>query len=151
MLRLLLIAVAILICGQDESAEARCRVRKCQTMTACSSVCPTAVTASTEMSKAVQVTKTECDGATCKLVTRTVTKSTAQARAERLAQLDPGAGLSAGHHAAIGPINAWEGLGYGSSPGEATTRCCMWGQRSPKDIGTAPGPRGGWYAVVIYH
>lgn len=84
-------------------------------------------------------------------VTRTVTHATVQARAERLAKLDPGNCMHDGHHAAIGKINAWEGFGYGPSPADATRRCCMWGLRKPMYIGTAPGPRGGWYAVVIYH
>lgn len=43
-----------------------------------------------------------------------------------------------------------EGIGYSPvSPDDAIRRCCFWGQRRPKEIATARGPRG-WYAVVRY-
>ena len=100
-------------------------------------------------SREVSTTVTECDGVTCRQKTVTVQRSTAQDRAQRLAALDPGSGLQQGHHAALGPVSGYEGLGYGSSPQEATQRCCFWGQRSPREIGTAQGSHG-WYAVVLY-
>lgn len=44
----------------------------------------------------------------------------------------------------------YEGIGFSTtSPDDAVRRCCYWGQRRPKEIATARGPRG-WYAVVRY-
>jgi hypothetical protein len=44
----------------------------------------------------------------------------------------------------------YEGIGFSTtSPDDAIRRSCYWGQRRPKEIATARGPRG-WYAVVRY-
>ena len=158
MFRLLLVVVAVVavFCGLGESAQARGRARKCwPVQTLCvqppvSTARTAGVSESSASSRSIEITRTECDGVTCRQVTRSVTRSTAQTRAEKLAQLDPRSGLHPGHHAQLGPVSGYEGLGYGSSPDDATRRCCFWGQRSPREIGTAPGPSGGWYAVVLY-
>jgi hypothetical protein len=51
----------------------------------------------------------------------------------------------------FGGNSGYEGVGYSSSSSEAAIRnCCYWGQRKPRDIGVARGPRG-WFACVRYH
>jgi hypothetical protein len=86
----------------------------------------------------------ECDGTTCRLRTVTVQRSTseAQRRAEQLAQRE-----QLGHFWAV---SSPEGIGMGFSPDQAKAACCYWGQRTPRDIGTAQGASGRWYAVVHY-
>jgi len=45
---------------------------------------------------------------------------------------------------------SYEGIGFSTtSADDAIRRCCFWGQRRPREIATARGPRG-WYAVVRY-
>jgi hypothetical protein len=46
----------------------------------------------------------------------------------------------------------FEGIGFSSvSPDDACRRCCFWGQRRVREIGTAWCPvRRGWVAVVRY-
>ena len=157
MLRLFLMAaVVILVCGPEGSVEARCRVRKCRPVQLlCQMPVPAPVVvfqppASTAKSHTKQITETVCDGVTCRQVTKTTTVDTAQARAVRLAQLDPSS-MNVWTHDMIGRLNAWEGLGCGISPDDATRRSCMWGQRVAREIGTAQGRSGRWYAVVLYH
>ena len=100
-------------------------------------------------SRIVTSSRVVCDGVTCRQRSVTVTRSVAQSRAEALALLDPGSGLHHGHHTQLGPVSGFEGLGYGSTPEEATRRCCFYGQRAIREVGTAQGPRG-WYAVILY-
>jgi hypothetical protein len=51
----------------------------------------------------------------------------------------------------FGGNRGYEGVGYSSSSSEAAIRnCCYWGQRKPREIGVARGPRG-WFACVRYH
>lgn len=154
LLRIPLALLVILTIANAEPVEARGRVKCPAVRTLClPPLAPTFSTvskcASVEKSRSVQITKTECDGVTCKQVTRSVTRSTAQTRAEKLAQIDPGTGLQAGHHAQLGPVGGYEGLGFGPTPEAATQRSCFWGQRPVREIGTAQGNRG-WYAVVLY-
>ena len=109
----------------------------------------TAGVESRSRTRTVTTSRVVCDGVSCRQRSVTVTRSVAQSRAEALALLDPGSGLQQGHHAALGPVSGYEGLGYGSSPEEATRRCCFYGQRPIREVGTAQGPRG-WYAVILY-
>lgn len=46
----------------------------------------------------------------------------------------------------------YEGIGFSPvSPDDACRRCCYWGQRRVREIGTAWSPlRRGWVAVVRY-
>lgn len=48
--------------------------------------------------------------------------------------------------------HGYEGIGMSpASPGDAVRRCCYWGQRRPREIGTAWCPmRRMWVAVVRY-
>jgi hypothetical protein len=51
----------------------------------------------------------------------------------------------------FGGSRGYEGVGYSSSSADAAIRnCCYWGQRKPREIGVARGPRG-WFACVRYH
>jgi hypothetical protein len=51
----------------------------------------------------------------------------------------------------FGGNRGYEGVGYSSSSADAAIRnCCYWGQRKPREIGVARGPRG-WFACVRYH
>jgi hypothetical protein len=51
----------------------------------------------------------------------------------------------------FGGNRGYEGVGYSSSSSDAAVRnCCYWGQRKPREIGVAKGPRG-WFACVRYH
>lgn len=51
-------------------------------------------------------------------------------------------------HASCGQT---EGIGFSAvSADHAIRNCCYWGQRRPRDIGVARGPRG-WFAVVRYY
>jgi hypothetical protein len=50
----------------------------------------------------------------------------------------------------FGGNSGYEGVGFStSSADDAIRRCCYWGQRRPRDIGVARGPRG-WHACVRY-
>lgn len=45
----------------------------------------------------------------------------------------------------------YEGIGVGATPDDACRRCCYWGQRRVREIGTAWCPvRRAWVAVVRY-
>jgi hypothetical protein len=49
------------------------------------------------------------------------------------------------------PTGGYEGVGFSTAgPEQAKRNCCYWGQRKPRDIGVARGPRG-WFACVRYH
>lgn len=47
----------------------------------------------------------------------------------------------------------YEGIGFSTvSPDAAVRRCCFWGARKPREVGTAYCPqRKGWVAVVRYY
>ena len=47
----------------------------------------------------------------------------------------------------------YEGIGFSTvSPSAAVRRCCFWGVRKPREVGTAYCPqRRGWVAVVRYY
>lgn len=47
----------------------------------------------------------------------------------------------------------YEGIGFSTvSPDAAVRRCCFWGLRRPREVGTAWCPhRRGWVAVVRYY
>jgi len=148
LLRLMLAVLVLLAIAGAVPVEARCRVKRCPVQTLCqlAPICQTASeVTSVEKSRSVQMT---CLQVTLSH-TRTVTRSTAQSRADHLSQLDPGPGLQGGHHAQLGPVSGYEGLGFGPTPEAATQRSCFWGQRPVREIGTAQGSRG-WYAVVLY-
>lgn len=50
----------------------------------------------------------------------------------------------------FGGNSGYEGVGFSTaSADDAIRRCCYWGQRRPRDIGVARGPRG-WHACVRY-
>lgn len=50
----------------------------------------------------------------------------------------------------FGGNSGYEGVGFSSSSADdAIRRCCYWGQRRPREIGVARGPRG-WHACVRY-
>jgi len=84
----------------------------------------------------------ECDGSTCRIRTVTVQNSEAQRRADELARRG-----QLGH---FWPVSTLEGIGSGSSPEQAKTNCCFWGQRNAREIGIAQGANGLFYAVVHY-
>lgn len=68
----------------------------------------------------------------------------AQAHAEQLAATG-----SFGHCSRRG--GGYEGIGIGATPDDACRRCCFWGQRRVREIGTAWSPvRRAWIAVVRY-
>lgn len=77
---------------------------------------------------------------------RSVSVVSAQGHAEALA-----ASGSFRHATSYG--GGAEGIGMSSvSASDAVRRCCYWGQRQPRDIGTAWCPiRRAWIAVVRYH
>lgn len=163
----LLVALAAVLPDSAEAGSRRWRARslcvqQSQSVNHCAthlvaSPAPTRVdrgptcTVEENRTRTVETSHVVCDGVSCRQRSVSVvrTQSTAQARADRLAALDPGTSLQPGHHAQLGPVSGFEGLGYGQSPDEATRNCCYWGQRTPREIGTAQGHRG-WYAVVLY-
>lgn len=146
---MLILCVLGLLCGPAEAAKCR-RVSRCanvcQTVTPCH--CPVTAPAPVEIktySRSVhsQIVR-ECDGTTCRERTVTVNRSTCQGLAEKLAQKDHG--VSQSDHSGM---NVYEGIGQGSTPQEAISKCCHQG-RTPTDIGTAQGVSGRWYAVIHY-
>lgn len=51
----------------------------------------------------------------------------------------------------FGGNRGYEGVGYSTRSADAAVKnCCYWGQRKPREIGVARGPRG-WFACVRYH
>lgn len=51
----------------------------------------------------------------------------------------------------FGGNRGYEGVGYSTKSADAAIHnCCYWGQRKPREIGVAKGPRG-WFACVRYH
>lgn len=77
------------------------------------------------------------------VTTTTITITTAQDEAEGMARtgLLRHCGRNGGRH---------EGIGFSTvSADHAIRNCCFWGQRKPREIGVARGPRG-WYACVRY-
>lgn len=77
---------------------------------------------------------------------RSVSVVSAQGHAERLAATG-----EFRHATSYG--GGAEGIGMSTrSPDDAVRHCCYWGQRQPRDIGTAWCPiRRAWIAVVRYH
>lgn len=76
---------------------------------------------------------------------RSVTVTSAQEHADHLAATG-----TFGHCGRRG--HGYEGIGFSpSSPDDACRRCCYWGQRRVREIGTSWCPhRRGWVAVVRY-
>lgn len=86
-----------------------------------------------------------CINGRCGLLRPTVVVVTAQEHAEHLA--------ATGTFAHCGRRGGgYEGIGFDpTSPDAACRRCCYWGQRRVREIGTAWCPaRRGWVAVVRY-
>ena len=79
-----------------------------------------------------------------KVVIRQNVIVSAQEHAEQLAATG-----SFGHCGRRG--GGYEGIGMGATPDDACRRCCYWGQRRVREIGTAWCPvRRVWVAVVRY-
>lgn len=77
------------------------------------------------------------------VTTTTITITTAQTEAEGMART----GIL--RHCGRAGGRA-EGIGFSTvSADHAIRNCCYWGQRKPREIGVARGPRG-WYACVRY-